>query len=998
MKLFKLSLLFTILISMVGVKALAYSFKVNGIYYNITNSTNKTVSVTFQNFYSPRDEEDVPSGYYYVLVDYGGDDDYDIHYNYHISDYSGNISIPSKVTYNGVSYQVTGIGYHAFENCFSVSSITLPSSIQFIDDYAFHGCTANTINIPYTVTTIGIGAFKNCSELTSVTLSSSLINIGTEAFRGCEKLEVIDIDASNLASIGNNAFNKCSKLNKVNLNSIDSWIKCSLENKESSPFSNGADLYIYNVETTSISFPVTSTSISAYVFHGCRNITSVTIPSQVNSIGAGAFMGCDGLFSVILKNTTPPTIAQSSFSYRGNNTLYVPHGSKSLYQAANYWKEFGNIVDISIDDVFTAKTKEGIDMTFKVTSVIPMEVQVGDGTNSAIDKTYAGKITIPSSVTIPSPNLTFTVSEVGMNAFAACNSMTSVEIPVKIRTIGNRVFYGCESLKEVVLPNSIKTIPENMYLNYTEKPSYGWTSIDGAVENIHVPSSVNWIGRYSINQCDTVVIEDGNNKLQLQDRNAKDGYWDGVFSGVKKLYVGRNTDCSSISSAGQVFTALNSSYTQLNDVIFGPQVTSAFIGTDFRYCDKVTSVTCLAKQPFPSPDFYQIPQTAVLKVPLGSKQYYESATGWSDFNSIEEVTEVSITMTGSEMIYSSDFDLDFSHVDGLKAYVVGEYNDASSTIILKHVQIVPAGKGVILKGAEGIYTVPCTNVETTLADSFFGTISGKFIRSTQEDNVNFVYDKANHVFKAVDEFYGCQLSRNEAYLSLPATSVSSNRNIRILYSDGRLSINETTVHCGSQFTIPVLFQSESEFGGLQCEVTLPEGVTLSKVTKTERLSEAFTLTKSLTSENTYQILLYNIERATFAGTDGALFNLVVDVDENVVVDDYEIQVKNVVASDVDGNETALPDINGVLHVAQFLIGDANNDGKINVTDIMAVASYILKYDVPGFIVAAADVNGDGKINVTDIMGIANIILQPNNANNAPMLQMELRNEDDIDPE
>ncbi len=45
--------------------------------------------------------------------------------------------------------------------------------------------------------------------------------------------------------------------------------------------------------------------------------------------------------------------------------------------------------------------------------------------------------------------------------------------------------------------------------------------------------------------------------------------------------------------------------------------------------------------------------------------------------------------------------------------------------------------------------------------------------------------------------------------------------------------------------------------------------------------------------------------------------------------------------------------------------------------------------VPGFIVAAADVNGDGKINVTDIMGIANIILQPNNANNAPMLQDEL---------
>jgi hypothetical protein len=197
--------------------------------------------------------------------------------------------------------------------------------------------------------------------------------------------------------------------------------------------------------------------------------------------------------------------------------------------------------------------------------------------------------------------------------------------------------------------------------------------------------------------------------------------------------------------------------------------------------------------------------------------------------------------------------------------------------------------------------------------------------------------------------------------------------------DAVASISETTVRSGYQATIPVQFESELEFGGLQCEVTLPAGVTLNKVTKTERLSDVFTLTKSLTGENTYQILLYNIERATFAGTNGALFNLVVDVAENMEVGNYEIQVKDIVASNVDGNETALADISAVLHVEEYLIGDANNDGKVNVTDIMAVASHILKYNVPGFNAGAADVNGDGKINVTDIMGIANIILQPNNA-------------------
>ena len=107
----------------------------------------------------------------------------------------------------------------------------------------------------------------------------------------------------------------------------------------------------------------------------------------------------------------------------------------------------------------------------------------------------------------------------------------------------------------------------------------------GVVENIHVPGSVTWIGRYAINQCDNVVIEDGNSDLQLQDRNGDDGYYDGTLYGVKELYVGRNTDNNSSSSAGQTFNISGDSYTVLSDLTFGPLVTKAFWGTDFKYCD-----------------------------------------------------------------------------------------------------------------------------------------------------------------------------------------------------------------------------------------------------------------------------------------------------------------------------------------------------------------------------------------------------------------------------
>ena len=56
-------------------------------------------------------------------------------------------------------------------------------------------------------------------------------------------------------------------------------------------------------------------------------------------------------------------------------------------------------------------------------------------------------------------------------------------------------------------------------------------------------------------------------------------------------------------------------------------------------------------------------------------------------------------------------------------------------------------------------------------------------------------------------------------------------------------------------------------------------------------------------------------------------------------------------------------------------GDANGDGKVNVTDIMMVANHILKISSNNFKAKPADVNNDNKINVTDIMGIANIILK-----------------------
>lgn len=77
--------------------------------------------------------------------------------------YSGEVKIPSSLTYDGTSYIVTGIGYGAFRWYKSLKSINIPVSVSSIGKYAFSCCDSLTsINIPDGVTSIDESAFENC--------------------------------------------------------------------------------------------------------------------------------------------------------------------------------------------------------------------------------------------------------------------------------------------------------------------------------------------------------------------------------------------------------------------------------------------------------------------------------------------------------------------------------------------------------------------------------------------------------------------------------------------------------------------------------------------------------------------------------------------------------------------------------------------------------------------------------------------------------------------
>ena len=81
---------------------------------------------------------------------------------------------------------------NAFQYCFSLTSITIPSSVTCIGSYAFEYCTSLTsITIPNSVTFIGMEAFSHCESLTSITIPNSVTCIGSYAFEYCTSLTSI---------------------------------------------------------------------------------------------------------------------------------------------------------------------------------------------------------------------------------------------------------------------------------------------------------------------------------------------------------------------------------------------------------------------------------------------------------------------------------------------------------------------------------------------------------------------------------------------------------------------------------------------------------------------------------------------------------------------------------------------------------------------------------------------------------------------------------------
>ena len=111
--------------------------------------------------------------------------------------------------------EVEMIGGSAFEDCTSLTSITIPETVFEIGGSAFDGCSSlASVTLSEGVTSIGYCTFRDCSSLASITIPEGVTSIESYAFDGCTSLTSVTIPET-VFEIGGYAFDGCTSLTSV---------------------------------------------------------------------------------------------------------------------------------------------------------------------------------------------------------------------------------------------------------------------------------------------------------------------------------------------------------------------------------------------------------------------------------------------------------------------------------------------------------------------------------------------------------------------------------------------------------------------------------------------------------------------------------------------------------------------------------------------------------------------------------------------------------------
>ena len=706
--------------------------------------------------------------------------------------------------------------------------------------------------------------------------------------------------------------------------------------------------YRENINTVKISNDITR--IGDYAFCDCANITSITIQNSVTSIGYAVFANCESLTNITIPNSVT-SIDNSAFQNCKNLTsITIPNGVTSI--GGSVFEDCTSLTSITIPN--------------SVTSI---------GNFTFYGCTSLTSITIPNSVT-----------SIGYAVFSNCESLTNITIPDSVTRIDNRAFQNCKSLKSITIPDSVTRIGEFTFSGCE------------SLKSITIPDGIEWICQHTFARCTSltsVIIPDSVTSIDtsaFKDCTSLKSIT--IPDSVTSIDSSAFKDCRSLTSIKipDSVTSIESSTfencTSLTSIAIPNSVTS-IESSAFYGCKSLTSVTI--------PDsvtsigdytFDYCTSLASVTIPDSVTRIGEGAFGSTSLTSI--TIPDSVTSIGDYTFASCTSLTSITIPDSVTSIGEGAFRDCTNLTSIT----IPDSVASIEKRAFR----DCTNLTSiTIPDSVASIGESTFENCTSLTSITI----PNSVTSIGDyTFNNC---KSLTIITIP---------------DSVTSIGDYTFrNCTSltSITIPDSVTSIGECAFMYCENltiygyknTAAEEYALNNGFEFINLAEERTLTDKASSisvsgvvnsnadlnvsklENTYEksVATYDItlqKDGIAIQPDGAItIKIPSDVKDCKVMwlkDDGTAEDMN--AEYIDGCyvfTTNHLSVYALVQNKQYLKGDANQDGIVNVNDVTYLQRHLAgnkNTDGSAFIdetnkqlFDCVDMNKDGKLTVADVTAL-----------------------------
>ena len=725
----------------------------------------------------------------------------------------------SGLTSITISNSVTSIGYRAFSGCSGLTSVTIPNSVTSIGSEAFSGCSGLTsITIPNSVTSIDYETFYYCSALSSITIPNSVTSIGNRAFDGCIGLTSVVI-GSGVTSIEYNAFsstnikktiwltntppsgasNAAGTVNYVANDQFSFWNKVVVVYPFLSSYFNVDGIRyvpvslsdktcdaidcLYDESARDIKLASTVTNkgvtlsvknIMPYIGYGNKFIGSLAINTN-GEIGEAAFSNCSALQTVVLN--TNGEIGNYAFSNCPNiNSVELGNNITSIGSYAfNGCASFEEIkIRPAITEIGNSAFSDCTNLKKFIIEDSDVELKLGAYIVSScqLDSVYIGRnINYLTSewdspfyrnTSLRAVKITDKETEISENEFYGCTNLQRVIIGDGVTSIGNRAFSGCSSLKFFTFGSEVKTIGQEAFSDCTAVTEITSRAIEPPT-------------------CGAQALDDINK-------------WD------CKLYVPKGY-LASYQAAEQWKEFL---FVEEGDYTIAKKYTLTYIVDGEEYKSyQIAEGSAITPEPAPTKEGYDFSGWSTIPATMPA----EDVTITGTFSLLTDEDVIQITSAG-QSTWCSKYDLDFTGVEGLKAYTATGYDRISGTIWLTRVYQVPANEGIFLMGNADEYHVPHKSTGTYYANLMVGTLQPITINETDGEYTNYYLSNGDSGVGFYKVNGSVDLKANRAYLPLLKGSVQAGtRFIGIEFEDdGTTSIKGLT---------PALSEGEGEWFTLQ---------------------------------------------------------------------------------------------------------------------------------------------------------------------------------------